>query len=263
MSIEEERNYFFIFKGDHLLIKKDEDALIVPTESELKEEYMKKSYKFFIGELDLPCYAVEADELLPIPEDYVFQELYNCRSYYREKNFRMAGRAFQILNWNRNHQYCGACGTLLEPMKQDKSKTCPQCGKIIFPEISPAIIVAIFRENKILLAHNGNFPENLYSLIAGFVELGETLEEAVKREIEEEVGVQVKNIQYFESQPWPFPNSLMLGFTAEWAEGEIKVDGEEIIDANWYTPDNFPGLPGEGSIARRIIEWYVERYKNK
>ena len=141
-------------------------------------------------------------------------------------------------------------------MNDDRSLKCPSCGNLLFPQTSNAVITAILKEDKILLAHNRNFPGGLYSLIAGFVEMGESFEEAVHREIYEEVGIRVKNVRYFDNQEWPFPNSTMIGFFADYESGEIKVDGEEIIDADWFTPDNFPILPGVSSIARRIIECY-------
>jgi NAD+ diphosphatase len=143
----------------------------------------------------------------------------------------------------------------------ERAKRCPECGFISYPVICPAVITAIIKDRKILLAHNRSFKGNMYSLIAGFVEAGETLEECVKREIMEEVGLQVKNVKYLGSQPWPFPNSLMIGFTAEYESGEIAVDGVEISDAKWFDIDNLPELPSEISIARKIINWYIENFK--
>ena len=131
---------------------------------------------------------------------------------------------------------------------------CKECGYTCYPKVCPAIIVGITKGDKILLANNKNFPEGLHSTIAGFVDVNETLEDCVRREILEEVNIKVKNIKYFDSQPWPYPNSIMIGFTAEYESGEIKVDGEEILHADWYSKDNLPILPDKTTIARRIID---------
>jgi NAD+ diphosphatase len=139
------------------------------------------------------------------------------------------------------------------------AKECLDCGFLNFPRISPAVIVLVERENRVLLARLKRFAEELYSVIAGFVEPGETLEETVQREIEEEVGIRVKNIRYFGSQPWPFPDSLMIGFTAEYESGEIRIDETEITDARWFEPDSLPTIPGKISIARKLIDWFVDK----
>jgi NAD+ diphosphatase len=130
---------------------------------------------------------------------------------------------------------------------------------VFYPRISPAIIVAVTRDDEILLAHNNNFKQNRYSVIAGFVEPGETFEDCVKREVMEEVNVKVKNIKYFSSQPWPFPDSLMIAFTAEYDEGEIRPDGIEIGDAGWYKRDNLPEVPTNTSVAGRLIQWFLNQ----
>jgi NAD+ diphosphatase len=135
---------------------------------------------------------------------------------------------------------------------------CPQCGLINYPRLSPAVIVAVLKNNKILLGRNKRFKLPFYSVLAGFVEPGETLEQCVKREIHEEVGITVKNIRYFGSQPWPFPDSLMIAFTADYAGGDIHLDGSEIIDAAWFGKDNLPQIPPRISIARQLIEWFIQ-----
>lgn len=170
----------------------------------------------------------------------------------------MAGRALQIVSWDQTHQYCGKCGNKTETLKEERAKKCPICGFISYPRLSPAVIVAVVKDNKILLAHYAASRGSVHTIIAGFVEPGETLEECLKREIMEEVGISVKNIRYSGSQPWPFSNSLMIGFTAEYESGEISVDGKEISEAAWYGAHNLPELPHRMSIAREIIEWYVQ-----
>ena len=173
-------------------------------------------------------------------------------------------RGKPILEWLALRKYCSVCGSELLDHEQEEARSCPECGMLFFPKISPAVIVMIKREDgKILLAYNSKFRHKCYSLIAGFVEAGESAEDAVRREVREEVGLEIKNIQYQYSQSWPFPDSLMLGFTAEYASGTVTPDGEEIVDAGFYSVDDLPVLPGHGSIARRIIEDYIKEVANK
>ncbi|MCK4988071.1 MAG: NAD(+) diphosphatase, partial [Desulfobacterales bacterium] len=166
-------------------------------------------------------------------------------------------RANQLVDWGRTHQYCGVCGRPTEDKTDERAKICPQCGLVNYPRLSPAIIVAVLKNNQILLARNKRFKLPFYSVLAGFVEPGETLEQCVQREIREEVGLTVKNIRYFGSQPWPFPNSLMIAFIADYADGEITVDGSEIIDAAWFSKDKLPQIPPSISIARQLIDWFT------
>jgi NAD+ diphosphatase len=164
-------------------------------------------------------------------------------------------RAFHIMQWRRDSVCCGRCGSLNGDGPAGLSRICPVCGRTEFPRISPAVIVLITNHrDEILLAHNANFINQVYSLVAGFVEAGESLEATVRREIREEVNIEVEGIRYIASQPWPFPNSLMLGFAAAYAGGSLRPDGEEILDARWFSREALPNLPGNGSIARRLIE---------
>ncbi|MCL2293976.1 MAG: NAD(+) diphosphatase [Spirochaetes bacterium] len=172
--------------------------------------------------------------------------------------FAIAARAFQVIKWYNGTKYCSACSAELKDSETERAKICTKCAKIFYPVIAPAIIVAVTRGNKLLLAHNNAYPDpNRYSIIAGFVELGESFEQAVAREVEEEVSIKVKNIKYFGSQSWPFPHTLMVGFTAEYESGEIKVDGVEIGKADWFEASNFPTIPGYGSISRMLIDNFV------
>ena len=173
-----------------------------------------------------------------------------------------AGTANQMIHWHQTHRYCGKCGHPTKTKPDERAKICPKCGLINYPRISPAVIVAVLKDNAILLARSHRFPLPFYSVLAGFVEPGETLEECVQRELMEEVGILVKNIRYFGSQPWPFPNSLMVAFTAQYADGEIRVDKSELLDAGWYTVQDLPLLPSSLSIARQLITWFVENHSD-
>ena len=170
----------------------------------------------------------------------------------------LAGRALQILNWQRNNRHCGRCGAKMAPREDERSMHCPVCDYRQYPRLSPAIIVAVTRGDELLLAHANHFPGGLFSLVAGFVEPGETFEDCVAREVREEVGIGVRNIRYLSSQPWPFPDSLMVGFTAEWASDEILADGVEIGEAKWCPRDRMPEIPGPHTIAGRIIRRWLQ-----
>jgi NAD+ diphosphatase len=172
----------------------------------------------------------------------------------------IAGRANQLVYWNQTHQYCGGCGRPTEDKNDERAKICPECSLINYPRLSPAVIVAVLKNNQILLGRNKRFKLPFYSVLAGFVEPGETLETCVKREICEEVGIAVKNIRYFGSQPWPFPNSLMIAFVADYADGEIRTDGSEIVDAAWFSKDRLPQIPPKISIARQLIDWFAQTH---
>ena len=204
--------------------------------------------------------AAVADDTDP-PEGMGFYGLRQLYGRLPEAYFNIAGRAVQIVDWDRTHQFCGRCATPMTQQRHERAKKCPTCGLIAYPRLSPAIIVAIVRQfedgPRLLLARSHRHPSGMYSVLAGFVEPGETLETAVQREVKEEVGLDITNIRYFGSQPWPFPNSLMLAFTADYADGDIQLEEEEIADANWYTPDNMPLIPPSISIARSLIDWYI------
>src|SRR3954464_7594186 len=177
-----------------------------------------------------------------------------------ETLFTVAGRAVQLIEWERTHRFCGRCGTPTELAPGERARRCPACGLLAFPRLAPAIITLIERDDGCaLLARGRTFPIPMYSCLAGFVEPGETLEQAVHREVREEVGVEIDNVRYWASQPWPFPHSLMLGFNADWVSGDIEIDPVEIVDAKWFAPDDLPAIPPGISIARRLIDDWLER----
>jgi NAD+ diphosphatase len=165
------------------------------------------------------------------------------------------------MEWDRTHQFCGRCGAPMERVPNERAKKCTVCGLTNYPRLSPAIIIAVTRmiegEKRILLARNHRFPAGRYSVLAGFVEPGESLEECAAREVMEEVGIEIGNIRYFGSQPWPFPNSLMLGFTADYQVGDFHLEDAEIAEAGWFSANNLPNLPQKPSIARQLIDAFV------
>ncbi|OOM16048.1 NAD(+) diphosphatase [Clostridium saccharobutylicum] len=250
---------FMFFKGN-LLIKKKDDNITIPIFDDIKKLNIKYENDFFIGTIgEKCCFAVEAIQEVDLFGSFELMPLYEFGSFVKEELFLAAGRATQILNWDKTHRFCGKCGSKTENKNDEIAKFCPNCNNVMYPVICPAIIVAVINDDKILLAHNKGFKNNKYSLIAGFVEAGEDLESAVKREVFEEVGIKIKNINYYTSSPWSFPNSLMIGFTAEYESGEIKVDGEEIMHADWFTKDNFPNIPDKFTLARKIIDSFTDK----
>jgi NAD+ diphosphatase len=168
-------------------------------------------------------------------------------------------RTYHVAQWRRDSVYCGSCGTKNTDAPDELARLCPRCGRREYPRIAPAVITIIINnDGEALLAHNRKFAGGVYSLIAGFNEAGENLEATVAREIREEVNLEVRDIHYIASQPWPFPNSLMLGFSAHYASGEIRPDGEEIVDARWFKPNALPKIPGFGSVSRYLIDAWLE-----
>ncbi len=209
------------------------------------------------------CWAIDDDDRpagAPTETATEFVDLMRLFALVEEPTWAAAGRAVQLVEWARNHRHCGHCGHATEDAPAERARRCPSCGLKVFPRLAPAIIALVEREDgRALLARNANWPTAMYSCLAGFVEPGESAEDAARREILEEVGVTVGELRYFGSQPWPFPHSLMLGFHARYLAGEITCDGLEIAAAHWFAPDQLPQIPGPISIARRLIDDWVSR----
>jgi NAD+ diphosphatase len=254
---------FFIFSNDKLLVKISGEGLMVPEGQDVEKLRMKITTRLYMGKMyGIHCYCLEVEELFVDNENMEWMDLRSAGLMLEEELFFAAGRAAQLLYWDKTNKFCSSCGSAVESRPDERAKVCPKCGFMSFPRISPAVIVAVTRGKEILLAHNFRFQNNMYSVIAGFVEPGETFEDCVKREVLEEVGVRVKNIKYFGSQPWPFPNSLMIAFTAEYEGGDIEVDGVEIEHAGWFNVDNLPNTPAKISVASKLIKWFIENKSN-
>ncbi|UYO99544.1 NAD(+) diphosphatase [Oceanotoga sp. DSM 15011] len=251
-DIPEDNDFLIVcISNNEIFINTNNCFYMTPLELQNKNiELIDRSY---IGKLNSKkIFAINIKE-----QEKIFFEKINLRNllpFIEQEDFIILSRALEIINWKTKHKFCGKCGERITENISEGFLRCNKCGFIIYPEISPAIIVGITKDDKILLAHNDKFKENMYSIIAGFVEWGESLEDTVKREVMEEIGITIKNIKYFNSQTWPFPNSLMVGFTAEYDSGEIIPDGVEITDAKWFDKNNLPDLPKKGSIARNIID---------
>ena len=262
-----EKGYWFIFNRGKVLLFGDGEKYEIPCLIRPEEIGLKRKSELFLGELDgknlWSCEVVEENEPLNNccgVSQHIYKGVRELYSLMGEELFSIAGRALQLNNWMRDWNYCSACSGKLGLSETERAKVCPECGRIYYPVISPAIIVAITRGNKILLAHNKKYPDpKRYSILAGFVEAGESLEDTVAREVFEEVGIRIKNIRYFGSQSWPFPHSLMIGFTAEYESGEIEIDDIEIGAADWFSKDSIPEIPPHGSISRILIEDFLKR----
>ena len=247
------------YRGRDLLVKSLGNCAELPLVADSEELGLDFNGEHYLGLLNgVDCFASHVSEEASPPVGYEFIGLRTLWSRLPEDAFWVAGRGYQIVEWDRTHCYCGRCGSLTEDSPPERSKYCSRCGLNSFPRISPAVIMCVTRGSEILLARGTRFPGSFYSVLAGFVEPGESLEETVAREVKEEVGIDVGNISYYGSQPWPFPHSLMIGFSAEYIRGDLVLDEEEIAFANWYTRDSLPELPPSLSIARTLINAYIE-----
>jgi NAD+ diphosphatase len=246
------------FRGNELLVHIEGAAARLPRASEWETLGLGDGRMHLVGSLaGEAALAQELPTEIEPPEGMAFLGLRPLWGRLDEEAWRLAGRAVQIVDWDRNHRFCGRCGNPTELDPAERSRTCPRCGLQHFPRLSPAVIVLVTRGEEMLLARSPHFAPGVYSTLAGFVEPGESLEEAVAREVLEEVGVTLTDIRYFGSQPWPFPNSLMVGFTARWAAGDLQPQPEEIEDARWFHPDALPLLPAPMSIARRLVDSFL------
>jgi len=248
----------FVFRRRELLVT---ERFELPSLDILDSSGLDSVRSQFLGLLGgSPCHSVELPPDARPPAGMAFRDLRVLYGNMDEQLHALAGRAVQIVEWDRTHQFCGACGSPTELSETDRSRICRDCNLPHFPRLSPAMIVSVERGNEILLARSPHFPAGIYSVLAGFVEPGESAEEAVAREVMEETGIEVKDVRYFGSQPWPFPNSLMLGFQASYAAGEIVLEDPEIEDARWFRADGMPPFfPGRMSISQWLIHDFLER----
>jgi NAD+ diphosphatase len=251
---------WFAFQGSKIAVLNHADKPGLPTCLQLDEHGLVAQRSLYLGLYrGQHCYAAEIPESQSLPEGWQLLGLRDLFGLVEETLAVVSGRAYQIVDWDRDHQYCGRCGTPTRSRENERARACPSCDLTSYPPVSPAIMTLVTRGRELLLVRKPMWPEGRYSAVAGFVEPGETLEETAARETREEVGVEVRNLRYFGSQPWPFPHSLMVAFTAEYAGGKIRPDGEEIAEARWFDAANMPKLPPGISISRRLIDTVAKR----
>ncbi len=257
----EPRGRCFAFsRTDMLVIRTKADSLEIPRWENLREWDIGTSRFQYLGTLDgEPCWSAELASDAPLPETTALTGLRALFDTLPEHLYAIAGRGAQIVAWDRDHQYCGRCGNPTARVPRERGRRCDGCELTAYPRLSPAIIVLIERDDRILLARGHAFLPQRFGIIAGFVEPGESLDDAVRREVREEVGVELAQIAYFGSQPWPFPHGIMIGFRAQHLRGEISLDDGELAEAGWYGLDELPTIPGKLSIARRLIDVWAER----
>ena len=251
--------YYFVFcKDDVLLMPLDDGSLTIPCQEEPPTEVKPWTHIMNISPMADGTKVVTYQIEMP-PADSELQPYPLRQSYYKlpRELYLKAGKCQELLYWDRNTKYCGVCGAPMR-MDTDISKKCTECGKEIWPQLATAVIVLIHRGDEVLLVRAKNFRTDFYGLVAGFVETGETLEEAVAREAMEETGVTITNIRYFGSQPWPYPCGLMVGFHADYVSGEIHLQRSEIAKGGWFTRDNLPTIPEKLSIARMLLDDWLE-----
>lgn len=248
-----EDDYVLYFSNDSLLLKVNGEELDMPRKKDIDgiSSTTEKTFLFTLN--DISCFLIwdcpKVDE-----NKFVYKEIRFFRTYNKQEIAWISIVGYQLMGWYSQNKFCGKCGSKTVEKTDERAITCHNCNTTIYPKISPAIIVAIVCNDKILLAHNSNFPNSWYSLVAGYADIGESLEEAVIREVKEEVGLDVKNIRYYKSQPWPYSGSMMIGFFADAdCNQTICVDNKEITDAAWYHRGNLPEHPTNFSIAGELI----------
>jgi len=252
------KKYFFVFcKEDLLLERLPDGSYTIPLQEDPPTEVKPWTNVMNItpfGETEVKAYRIDN----PVTESSRYEMCGLRQSYYKlpQLLYMKAGKCQELLYWDQNTKYCGVCGSPMR-MDTDISKKCTECGKEIWPQLATAVIVLIHKGDEVLLVRAKNFRRDFFGLVAGFVETGETLEEAVAREAFEETGVKITNIRYFASQPWPYPCGLMVGFNADYVSGDIHLQASEIAKGGWFRRDNLPNIPEKLSIARMLLDAWL------
>lgn len=248
--------YWFIFFNDQLLLQKKGETYTIPY-SINPPVPVKNVLEVNLLE-DMPACTASVDTPLEETAEYLPMGLRASYDYLDPILHKIAGKAYELIYWDQHSRFCPSCGTKTV-MQTTISKQCPNCKYEIYPVVSPAILVLIRKGDAILLVHARNFRGSFYGLVAGFLETGETLEECVRREVMEETGLEINNITYFGNQLWPYPSNLMVGFIADYVSGTIRLQDEELSEGAFFTKDNLPELPRKLSLARKMIDWWLEQ----
>lgn len=248
------------YRCDQLLCDRH-GHVVLANEFHLQNLDLTVASEHYLGVLNGEDLWVMVYGIGPLPDEYQWLGLRSQLEILSTNEFQLAGRALQIAQWFYDHRYCGRCGQETLQDHIDRAKVCSPCDLRFYPRISPCMIVLVTRGEEVLLAHHQRSSRVMYSTLAGFVEAGESVEECVRREVMEEVGVRVGKLDYFRSQPWPFPGQLMLGFFAEYEAGDIRIDPTEIVDAKWFRYDQLPQTPAPASVAGQLLAHHIERLR--
>ncbi len=257
------------FNMTHNIEPADEETCLFFMGSQIivgaKTRHITLPFRFTVDTLNLKIISLHCDNDIKfihcdrelhfdVHEDYEIISIKKILSEVDAKLESQILRAYHCLNWDKQSQYCGQCGAKLESQSQKTEKKCLACNVSVFPRFSPAVMVLIRKGNQLLLARSPHFPPGVYSAIAGFIDVGESAEAAAHREVKEELGIEISDLEYFGTQPWPFPDSFMIAFKATYLQGELELEVDEIEDAGWFSPDDLPAMPPSASIARKLIE---------
>lgn len=264
MPIHSQKKIFwFVFQNDRLLLgssTKEQRMIDSTFIHEVEPDIIRRYQLATLDDYDIYCAELSNDSTLPASLEAI--PLRKALEIIGQDWYTIAVKAYMIINWDKNHQFCGRCGSETTHKSGTFERACPVCDIIFYPRISPSIIVCITNHDKILMARSYHFPSGVYGLIAGFVEPGESVEDAVHREVMEEVGITITDLAYFGSQAWPFPDSLMLGFTARYAGGDLDINNNEIEAAGWYRYDELPGRPSSTiSISGKLLDYGIALLK--
>jgi NAD+ diphosphatase len=253
-----------VFHGNRVFIARDGGGRPRIPRLDANAQGLSLKAAHYLGRLDgRHCYGLALPQAAALPEGL---ELLGLRALILEGEewvAAIAGQAFQLLEWSRTHRYCGACGAPTTAHAADRAVECPDCRLVFYPRISPVMMALVHRDGEILLTRKPGYAPGRYTVVAGFVEAGESLEQCLAREVREEVGVEIRNPRYFASQPWPFPNSLVMAFSAEWAGGEVVPDGAELEEARWFSIDALPELPEPVHVSRQLIDDTLARLRGR
>jgi len=253
-------SYYFVFCKSEILLEKTNDGrYAIPRGDTPPVETKPWTHIMNVTPMDdgtdVKSFCIDN----PVTDNPRFEMCGLRKSFYKlpAEFYHKAGKCHELLYWDHNTQFCGVCGAPMK-MSTDISKQCTECGKEVWPQLATAVIVLVHKGDEVLLVHARNFNSDFYGLVAGFVETGETLEEAVHREVMEETGIEINNLSYFGSQPWPYPCGLMVGYNADYAGGSIRLQKEELSRGSWFSKDNMPKIPEKLSIARQLIDNWLE-----
>lgn len=252
-----QKKCYLILEKDFLWLEKTKHGWQLPGPQHLQTHGIFASERWLLTLQETQLCYIELTDPTIVPSTFCRFNLRECATLLAADVFKAIGKGKQLLEWQQTHRFCGRCGTATQSADHDKARECPQCHFVAYPRIAPCVLVAVYRDQQILLARSHHFRPELYSVLAGFIEAGETAEECAHREVYEEVGVHIGPLTYFGSQPWPFPNQLMLAYSAEYSHGDLNIDPIEIEAATWFSATDLPCLAEPHTLAYQLIQHVI------